>query len=560
MARKPTATERGILNAVPEFLEQLSELNNSRKYDTQASGTELYGSFSLASRPVKPFIIGFIPPDVPIEFVPIERNQQALASITDAPTPAAASSGTSSAPALSSAGAKASTSLPDSFYRKLATTAQNMGASPSDLLLVLYSESGLNPAAANHVDGDPNKPIQAKGLNQITPVAIPASGMTKDFWKNDYDALSAEEQLPYVEKYFKSMYSGPYTNPDQIYVVNFAPAYVKKAQDRNAVLYPKFNSDGSISNNWKQNQSLNPNGDITVGNLTAPMYRNANSSGFKSHLARLEAVIGNESAHKQSAPTGASTSAPSVAASKAQNNGATSETDASPTASRQVMIGGNITDIESDDPLRQTGRNIRVSDTRVEIVRQQVDELRRQIQAVQNIPPLLMLINPSQFNRSYEHTIDRPKARGGHIVHQWLEKPLVISSSGQSAAQYVLDASGSGGLTHTNRLHSLSYKNMMSLVLAYKNNGNLFTGDSVDSMAAAGNVGIPVISMSMFIYYDGHIYIGSFDDMSVTDAAEKPFSLSYSWKFTARYDIDVSSITDTIINRVLAGSARAGSI
>lgn len=559
MARKPTATERGILNAVPEMLSQLANLNTSRKYEIQPSGSEVYGSFSLATRPVKPFIIGFIPPDVPIDFVPIERSPQSLSSIADAPSPAASPS-SSGSPTLSSSGAKASSSLPDSFYRKLATTAQNIGASPSDLLLVLYSESGLNPAAANHVDGDPNKPIQAKGLNQITPPAIPASGMTKDFWKNEYGSLSAEDQLPYVEKYFKSMYSGPYTNPDQIYVVNFAPAYVKKAQDRNAVLYPKFNPDGSINNNWKQNQGLNPNGDITVGNLTAPMYRNAQSAGFKSHLARLEAVIGNDAAHRQNAPTGASTPAPTVAASGAANNGATSDSDASPSASRQIMIGGNITDAESDDPLRQTGRNIRVSDTRTEIVRKQVDELRRQVQAVKDMPPLLMLINPSQFTRSYEHTTDRPKARGGHIIHQWLEKPLVISSTGQSAAQYVLDASGSGGLTHTNRLHSLSYKNMMSLVLAYKNNGNIFSGDSVDSMAAAGNVGIPVVSMSMFIYYDGHIYIGSFDDMSVTDAAEKPFSLSYSWKFTARYDIDVSSITDTIINRVLAGSTRAGEV
>ena len=568
-ARRVTAVEKRITEALPEILRQIGQLNTSHQYKTIATGDQLFGTLTLANRPIKPFIIGFIPPDIEVNFVPVERDQKQLSAITSNPakstTPANAeqSSVTAATTTLSSGNAKPASSLPDSFYTALAQTARNIGASPADLLLVLYSESGLNPAAANHVDGDKNKPIQALGINQITPIAVPSSGMTMDFWKNGYGQLSAEEQLPYAERYFKSMYKGAYSTPDQLYVVNFAPAYIAKAQDRNAVLYPQYNKDGSINNNWKQNKGLNPNGDITVGDLTRAMYANANRADFKSQLARLESVVGKDAAYAKNAPSGSTTPLPSVTVSGAPSNAAADSTSApasadveSPTEVGKIMYGGNITDPETGDPLRRTGRNIRVSNTRSQIVQQQVDELNNQINAVKNIPPLLMLVNPSSFNRSYEPTIDKPKARAGHVVQMWLERPLTISCSGQSAGQYVVDASGSGGITHQNRLHSLSYKNVMSLALMYRNNGVIYSGDSIQSLVDAGNSGIPILAMSMFIYFDGHVYIGSFDDFSITDAAEKPFTLSYSWKFTARYDVDVSSITDTIINRILAGSTR----
>ena len=151
------------------------------------------------------------------------------------------------------------------------------------------------------------------------------------------------------------------------------------------------------------------------------------------------------------------------------------------------------------------------------------------------------MINPREFTRSYEHTIDSVKARRGHIVHHWLEKPLSISSSGVSALQFAVNASGNGGITHQNRVQSLSYRNLLSLITIYRNNGHIYTTGLGDSL----NSGIPIVSNSIFVYYDGHVYIGSFDDFSVTDSADKPFNMAYSWKFTARYDIDVSGVGDT---------------
>lgn len=207
------------------------------------------------------------------------------------------------------------------------------------------------------------------------------------------------------------------------------------------------------------------------------------------------------------------------------------------------MMTGNISSPEPDDPLLLVGRNLVLSDKRRDVVNKQLEELNNQIDAANSISSLLMLVNPQDFTRSYEHQIDTPKGRRGQIVHMWLEKPLSISGKGTTAAQYAFSPDGGGGLTNVHRVHSLSYANLMSLVMTYRNNGHLFT------QAVTGddqNFGIPVISMSVYIYYDGHIYIGSFDDFSITDDAEKPYSLSYSWKFTARYYFDVLSGDQTL--------------
>ncbi|OPZ33226.1 MAG: hypothetical protein BWY99_02719 [Synergistetes bacterium ADurb.BinA166] len=70
----------------------------------------------------------------------------------------------------------------------------------------------------------------------------------------------------------------------------------------------------------------------------------------------------------------------------------------------------------------------------------------------------------------------------------------------------------------------------------YKNNGHVFRGAPNQDPS---NKGVATVAMSVYIYYDEKMYIGSFDDFSVTDDAEKPHNMSYSFKFTARYEIEL---------------------
>jgi hypothetical protein len=211
----------------------------------------------------------------------------------------------------------------------------------------------------------------------------------------------------------------------------------------------------------------------------------------------------------------------------------------------EIITSGNITDPETGDPLSSTGRNIRVTTDhlRYAVVQRQLDQLNRQILIAQQIPPLAMLVNPQEFTRSYEHQTDTPKTRRGHIVHMWLEKPITISCHGVTAGQYIIASDGSGGLTNRFRTQSLSYLNLASLVRIYKNNGYIFSGDVFGDL----NSNIQMLTMCVYIYYDGHIYLGSFDDFQITDSADKPYNISYSYRFTVRYDIDVTAVTDNQI-------------
>lgn len=553
-----------ILTAVPDIIRDISKLYVSGRGETTSGSNEssrTYGSVGLppsgessgvstapsvsdsfqglrsvtGARPaLRPFVIGFIPPDVRVSFVPVDR------SISAVDIGGNAGGEIVNTVNIDTAGSKRASDLPDSFYRALVKVAHAIGCRPSDLLLILHTESGINPAAANHVDGDPNKPIQAIGLNQITEIALKAAGLTEEFWRGGFRNLTAEQQLPYVQNYFAHQNRGSYQNAVQLKLANFAPGLIKKATSSNSVLYAMHNPDGSINNKWKQNRGINPTGDITVGSISDRLLLKSNTAAFRSQLSRLKSVVG--SAATRLPPPGGG-GANTITSISTAGEIAPGTFEAPPPASG-IMMTGNISSPEPDDPLLLVGRNLVLSDRRREVVNKQLEELNNQIDVANSIPSLLMLINPQEFSRSYEHQVDVTKGRRGPIVSMWLEKPLSISGKGVTAAQYAFSpGKKGGGLTNLNRVHSLSYANLMSLVMTYRNNGHLYTqavtGDSQ-------NFGIPVISMSVYIYYDGNIYIGSFDDFSVTDDAEKPYNLSYSWNFTARYHFDVLNDDQTI--------------
>jgi hypothetical protein len=203
---------------------------------------------------------------------------------------------------------------------------------------------------------------------------------------------------------------------------------------------------------------------------------------------------------------------------------------------RSLMVYGKVTQAETDDLTLRLGRNIAfASKERLKVVEEQTAALQKQIDIINSTPPLLMLVNPSEFTRGYEHSADSSvKGRYGHIVQVWLERPMKISGRGVTAGQYAIVGGGFGGLTTENRVHSLSYQSLMSLVMIYKNNGVIFAGSE-------SQAGIPILACSIYIYYDNHIYIGSFNDFSIEDNASKPFNMTYNFSFDVRYDLDIDS-------------------
>lgn len=158
------------------------------------------------------------------------------------------------------------------------------------------------------------------------------------------------------------------------------------------------------------------------------------------------------------------------------------------------------------------------------------------LQAMSNTPPLRLLVNPDTFSvKSQKIVSDGNWGRNGPIVEFWGDDQDKISGSGKVAAFYALDAhprlgGGGPGLGRSVRNVSQSWQNFQSLYLLYRNNGGLYLSDlsQQDRDVLLTTVG------SVYLFYDNILYIGCFDSFTMTEAADRPFSVEYSFEFTVR--------------------------
>lgn len=110
--------------------------------------------------------------------------------------------------------------LGSNFYSKLVQIAGETGMRPEDILAVMVSESGINPAAHN--------PGGAIGLMQFMPRTLEGVGFHGN--PREFGALSGEDQLPYIQKLIEGnmrLNGGPFTSAAQYYVAVFWPAGLK---------------------------------------------------------------------------------------------------------------------------------------------------------------------------------------------------------------------------------------------------------------------------------------------------------------------------------------------
>lgn len=150
-------------------------------------------------------------------------------------------------------------------------------------------------------------------------------------------------------------------------------------------------------------------------------------------------------------------------------------------------------------------------------------------------PPLRLLVNPQSLRVQASKIIsDGNWGRNGPIVEHWGEEQDKIEASGKIAAFYSMDAydANGPGLTRTARQFSSSYQNLMSLWLIYKNNGGIWFPDPISPSGSRAK-NLSVVG-SVYLYYDEILYIGSFDNFSITEAEGSPFSLEYSFSFSVR--------------------------
>jgi Transglycosylase SLT domain len=149
---------------------------------------------------------------------------------------------------------------------------------PKDMLGVMESESSVRPDAQN-----PNG--KATGLIQFMPSTLTGLG-----WTDGPDAfrqLTAEQQLPFVKRYFAPHVVRGLGSAGQLYQATFLPATLPGSSEETVMAAP----GGPNASAYTANRLLDTNrdGKITVSDLTARINNVRQGDRWNALTARLDA-------------------------------------------------------------------------------------------------------------------------------------------------------------------------------------------------------------------------------------------------------------------------------
>lgn len=185
--------------------------------------------------------------------------------------------------------------------------ARGSKATAEDYARVWFVESaGLH----SHVPNGAGEPFG--GMNQMGPSERKAAGFTGSF--AEWLALSELDQLPFVERYYAAKPVQFIKDARGVYVATFAPAFLPKSGDPDAVLYryaPRegMPAVGASSAEWAAYNKTHSDpygenrvfdrehkGFITVADLARPIMSIDGSPRWKEIQARLRAIGGGSTA------------------------------------------------------------------------------------------------------------------------------------------------------------------------------------------------------------------------------------------------------------------------
>lgn len=219
-------------------------------------------------------------------------------------------------------------------------------------------------------------------------------------------------------------------------------------------------------------------------------------------------------------------------------NWASSGSDASASSTEMTAKGGNL-DLNNTT---NTGYQFQQQQRAMVLATQQL------LQQMANTPPLQLMVNPQSFRTNAEKIIsDGNWTRYGpaDVVEHWGDNQDKIEGSGRIAAFQAVDLTndnGGPGLTRTARQYSASYQNFLSLYQLYRNNAGLFLVDNVEPTDTKKQ-NMSVLG-SIYLYFDHTIYIGSFDNFTITETDTAPYTLEYNFSFSVRATFTLDQVTD----------------
>lgn len=172
--------------------------------------------------------------------------------------------------------------LTDAFFVGLRAVGASLGVEPLYLLQTMMAESGIR-ADAHNPHGD------ASGLIQFMPATLRGLGWTAGHAA--FRQLSAEEQLPYVQRYYRPYAHYGLNSTARLRQATFLPATLSGGSDPDRVLAGR---DGPYASAYRANSGLDrrQDGTIRVSDLTAAVERACAGPRWREARARLEQAGG----------------------------------------------------------------------------------------------------------------------------------------------------------------------------------------------------------------------------------------------------------------------------
>ncbi|HLJ56485.1 MAG TPA: peptidoglycan-binding domain-containing protein [Chthonomonadaceae bacterium] len=172
--------------------------------------------------------------------------------------------------------------LSDQFFADIIDMSGRLQLDPTDMLSVMMAESNVK-ANAHNANSD------ASGLIQFLPSTLQHLGWTGT--TAQFRLLDADDQLPYVERYFKPYVHFVLDSAARVYQVVFLPSSLSLGSSMDTIIVQQ---GGINSAAYPGNKGLDTNNDgaITVGELQQAVDRHHNSPRWTEIAARLNSASG----------------------------------------------------------------------------------------------------------------------------------------------------------------------------------------------------------------------------------------------------------------------------
>lgn len=137
---------------------------------------------------------------------------------------------------------------------------------------------------------------------------------------------------------------------------------------------------------------------------------------------------------------------------------------------------------------------------------------------------LVLHVNPQSMSFKYNRQVERIQTWGGWVEQHWGDAVNDISFENASGG-FMRLYSGLSNTTNPSfggtRRETIAYDKYLDMLALFKNNGSVYDIN-----------GVIVLQGIIKIMFDGGIYLGWFNDFSVTESAEKPYQFTMTSTFT----------------------------